>query len=140
MPGRSMMRNVFDALTHLSRYLADSVLAVVIFDIRAACPIVSWERVWLVLRRFVVPEWLLTVLQALKFDSYSEVVFGGIVSDHGFSVKQGILQSCPASGNLWAILFNPVVRTLLVARVTDRVRGRFGRGVSQRHVGARPIA
>lgn len=58
MPGRGMLTNVFEALplVQLSRFMVDAVPAVVLLDIRAAVPSVSWEWIWLVLRRLVVPE------------------------------------------------------------------------------------
>lgn len=53
-----MLTNVFEALplVQLSRFMVDAVPAVVLLDIRAAVPSVSWEWIWLVLRRLVVPE------------------------------------------------------------------------------------
>lgn len=45
----------------------------------------------------------------------SDVISGGVVSSSSFPIQRGILQGCPASGSLWAILFDPIVRSLAAA-------------------------
>lgn len=61
------------------------------------------------------PAWLVTAIQLLHEGSYSEVIFAGEVTSHGLLVRRGILQGCPASGSLWAILFDRVVMALVAA-------------------------
>lgn len=83
-----------------------------------------WGWIWLALRRLFVPEWLVSGLQALYGDSYSDVVFGGMVSDHGFLVRWGILQGCPASGDSFRSSCLGVACCLpRIGRVVDRMRG-----------------
>lgn len=58
-------------------------------------------------------------------------------------MRRGVLQGCPASGSLWAILFGPVVRALSVAHLDprgsfDRVCRRPRGGVPQRRLRAGP--
>lgn len=117
MPGRSMADNMFEAIApmHVARLLEGSVPAVVLFDIRAAFPSVAWEWIWMVLRRLRVPAWLIRAVHAIYYGSWSDIVFGGCVSACGFHIRRGILQGCPASGSLWAILFDLVVRALVCA-------------------------
>lgn len=86
--------------------------AVVLFDIRFAFPSVSWEWMWTVLRRLRVSAWLIVAVRSLYYGSHSDIVFGGCVSERGFPVRRGFLQVCPASGSLWALCFDPVVRAL----------------------------
>lgn len=105
---------------HTSTLLEGTFLAIVLFDIRSAFPSVSWEWIWRVLRRSSAPDWVITALKLLYNGSFSEVAFAGEASAHGFPVRRGILQGCPASGSLWAILFDPIVRALIDAHLEPR--------------------
>lgn len=80
-PVRGMVSNNYEALapTHISRCLADVVPAVVLFDIRAAFPSMSWEWFCLVLGRFVAPDWLVVALHSYV-GSHSDAVFAGVLS------------------------------------------------------------
>lgn len=122
MPGRGMLDNVFEALApmHVARLLEASAPAIVLFDIRSAFPSVAWQWIWKVTRAVSAPAWLITAVQLLYEGSYSDVVFAGEVSEHGFPIRRGILQGCLASGSLWAILFDPIVRALMAAHPEPR--------------------
>lgn len=100
---------------HVAPQLQGSFPAVVLFDIRAAFPSVAWEWIWLVLSAIGALPWLIVVVRLLYDGSVSDVLFGGVVSSASFPIQRGILQGFLASGSLWAILFDPIVRTLAAA-------------------------
>lgn len=111
-----MTDNIYEAIApmHIA-HLEESVPAIILFDIRTAFPSVWWELIWMVLRRLRVLGWLIRAAHLLYYGSWSGIVFGGSVSDCGFHIRRGILHGCLASGSLWAILFDPVVRALVYA-------------------------
>lgn len=122
MPGRGMLDSVFEALApmHIARLLEASAPATALFGIRSAFPSIYWQWIWKVMRAVSAPAWLVTAVQLLYQGSSSDVVFVGEVTVHSFPVRSGILQGCPASGSLWAILFDLVVRALLTAHPERR--------------------
>lgn len=117
MPGRGMLENVFEGLApmHVVPCTVGSLPAVVLFDIKAAFPSVSWQWIWRVLRAISAPPRLIVAVRLIYEGSYSEIVFGRELTDYGFPVRRGSLQGCPVSGSLLAILFDPVVRALAAA-------------------------
>lgn len=112
MPGRGMMENVFEALSpmHIARQFQGSVPAIVLFDISVAFPSVAWPRIWRVLRAIAAPEWLIVAIRLIYEGSFSDILFSGEVTSCGYRAQRGILQGCLASGSLWAILFDHLVR------------------------------
>lgn len=101
VPGRGMIANIFEA-----------VQAVVLFDIRAAFPSVPWQWIWRVLQAISALDWLATAVGMLYEGSYSDIALAGELTAHVFLVRRGILQGCPASGSLWASLFDSIVWAL----------------------------
>lgn len=112
-PGRGMMRNIVDALSplRLARYLADDVSVVVLFDMHATFP-KRLMGLHLAGAALGVAD---CAIAGPLLGSYSDLLFGGAVSQHGSLVRLEVLQGCHSSGSLWATLFDPVVRALCTA-------------------------
>lgn len=78
------------------------------------------------LRMQGVPEPILWALQGLYDGGTAQALILG-EAGRPFTVARGIRQGCPASGPVWAVLYEPVVRRLLrlAARVASIVPGVF---------------
>lgn len=62
------------------------------------------------LSRVGVPYRLVSAIFRLYASAFVHSIWGGGVSSHSLPVIRGIRQGCPASGTLWALLYDPVVR------------------------------
>lgn len=86
---------------------------VVLFDVAAAFPSIAQTWLWMVMQAMNVPPWLMSAVRALYAQAGVTVVWGGLRSSVVLPICSGIKQGCLASGRLWALGYDPVVRSLL---------------------------
>lgn len=88
--------------------------ALVLFDVVAAFPSAEWEWSWQCLDAMGVPSRLLRRLRS-TYDATTMTLLinGEVLNDIVMCLRRGIKQGCPASGALWALLFDPMVRRLV---------------------------
>lgn len=62
-----------------------------------------------------VPRWLRLLVKGLLLGSTATVVFNGSASTLASLIARGVTQGCPTRGSIWALAFDPVVRTVSCA-------------------------
>lgn len=112
--GRDLLVNVAELDGAVTGFLYDdeSELAAVLLGIAAAFPSAEWEIVRWALERQGVPRALADALFAMYGPTAAEVYLNGRASGCCMPVTCGIRQGCLASGTVWALLYDPVVRFL----------------------------
>ena len=121
VPGRQLVSNVLDLDTHariIGKQLhSDSLPVLALFDIMAAFPSVAHRWIRVVLNRAC----LHLGLRNLIFCLYSLAsAVGPQKGEDGESIFlywiwRGVLQGCPLSGFIWAIVFDPFLRILMAS-------------------------
>lgn len=113
--GRSMLESVLRIEGAIEEYLYHEgrQCGVFLFDVAAAFPSIAQDWLWMVLRAMNVPPWRLAAIGALYAHAGVNVLWGGIRSPVVLPIRSGIKQWCPASGRLWAIGYDPIVRSVL---------------------------
>lgn len=76
-------------------------------------PSVEWEWLMLVLERQGIATWVRHLLWGMLLGSSTTILFAGAVTGATTQIRRGIRQGCPSSGSLWALLFDPLVRSLI---------------------------
>ena len=110
---RRMTDNIFEietaALAHVACAPQDS--GVLLTDFAAAYPSVNHSWIFSVLENTGLPDFLCRFLRSICRDSITHVECAG--PERGqFLMAKGVRQGCPASGFLFAIVFNPIFRWL----------------------------
>lgn len=84
----------------------------VLFDIAVAFPSVEWEWLVMAMERQGFPLCVRRLVRGMLENSSATVLFSGTLTGATIVMRRGIRQGCPSSGFLWAILFDPFVRSL----------------------------
>lgn len=87
-------------------------VSIFLFDTAAAFPSLSHEWRWESLYSLRMPTWLIATVQALYAESVATIVWNVVQSGVRLPILAGIKQGCPASGTLWALAYDPIVRAL----------------------------
>lgn len=114
--GRKMFSNVLKAQVALADVVIQGMgpRALVLFDVAAAFPSAEWDWIWRCLEVMGIPTWPAAGLRATYDGTGMTIMFDGTVFDAMIvSVRRGIKQGCPASGTLWSLLFDPILRRLV---------------------------
>ena len=125
--GRQALNNIVTVDCH-SRVL-DSIAAaspqlqisqtplLLLFDFAAAFPSLAHAFIFLALRAYNVPEGMYLFFVALYTDNKCYAVLGG-VKRFLYNIFSGILQGCPASGSLFVLAIDPLLR-MFKAKLED---------------------
>lgn len=116
--GRKMMANVLETQLALEEAAIFGLepRALVLFDVASAFPSAEWEWIWRCLDAMGVPRWLSMGLRRTYGDTRMAMLFNGeVFYDIMVVLRRGIKQGCPASGALWALLVDPIVRRLVAS-------------------------
>lgn len=113
-PRRGLLVNVAELDGAITGFLQDdeSEPAAVLLDIAAAFPSAAWEYIRWALTAQGAPPALISALFAMYGPTVVEIYLNGKPSGHRMPVTCGIRQGCPASGTVWALLYDPIVRFL----------------------------
>ena len=117
--GRQALNNVItvDCHSRMLDALAASSLPLpieltpllLLFDFMAAFDSLGHAFIFLALRHYKVPEGMYLFFVALYTDNKCYAVFGG-VKRFLYKILSGILQGCPASGSLFVLAIDPLLR------------------------------
>ena len=110
---RQITDNIFEiettALAHVA--CAPQESGVFLTDFAAACPSVNHSWIFSVFENTGLPDFLCRVLRSINRDSITHVKFAG--AERGqFFMATGVRQGSPASGFLFAMAFDPILRWL----------------------------
>ena len=87
--------------------------ALLSFDLQAAFPSIIWTYIFAVRSAMGIPSAAIAFIKALYADARHIIRFKGKRVD-AFTIENGILQGCPMSGALFAIVLDPFIRRLLL--------------------------
>ena len=108
---KQMTDNIFEiettALAHVA--CAPQESGILLTDIAAAYPSVNHSWIFCVLENTELPGFICRFLRSIYNDSTTHVKFEGANRGQFFMAK-GVRQGCPASGFLFAVAFDPIVR------------------------------
>ena len=90
--------------------------AAVLFDFKVAFPSLAHQWIYLVLERVEVPMKWIKLIKNLYTGCLCSILFVGAVCIV-ILIGSGIKQGCPASGSLFALAADPLVRFMLVGSV-----------------------
>ena len=88
-------------------------LAAVLFDFKVAFPSLAHQWIYLVLERVEVPMKWIKLIKKLYKGCLCSILFAGAVCIV-ILIESGIKQGCPASGSLFDLAANPLIRFMLV--------------------------
>lgn len=117
MRGRQVLHNVLEAQVAMEEatMLGMGPRALAFCGIVAAFPSAQWDWIWGCLSHMGIPQWVRDGMRVTY--GQTMVVFNGeVYQDMIVNLRRGIMQGCPASGALWALLFDPIVRRQANAR------------------------
>ena len=110
---RHMTDNIFEiestALAHVACTPCES--AILLTDFAAPYPSVNHSWIFHVLEKTELPEFTCRFLRRIYYDSTTHVEFAGSTRGQ-FLMARGVRQGCPASGFLFAMAFDPIIRWL----------------------------
>ena len=87
--------------------------ATVLFDFKVAFPSLAHQWIYLVLERVGVPMKWIKFIKKLYKGCLCNILFAGAVCTVVL-IESGIKQGCPASGSLFALVADPLIRFMLV--------------------------
>ena len=85
--------------------------ALLFLDFCAAFPSIAQAWIWLCMEHMCLPLWIVRVLRALYFNVTGIISFGS-AAPISINMLSGIKQGCPASGSIFALIIDPVIRWL----------------------------
>lgn len=130
---RSMLNNVL-RLEGAVEYAYDprDEAGIFLFDVAAAFPSISHAWLWQVLRTMRLRLGVLRVATSLYSGAAVRIAWGGRVSASALPVRSGVNQACPIFGTLWALAYDPIVRSILAAIPRSLVHDDLGLSVRYR--------
>ena len=110
MPGRSTINNIFIVRQLCEKYREYGRTAWHVFvDYRQAYDSVHRPSLWIILKRFNIPQKLIRLIKMCYVSSRGRVRVGGDLTDE-FNVESGLRQGCPLSCMLFNIALEWVIR------------------------------
>lgn len=122
--GRNLLTSVVELDAVVAGFLYDDEAepAAVLLDIAAAFPGAEWEYIRCALTSQADPAALVDALFALYGPTHIEVRRNGHATGRPLRVTREIRQGCHASGIVWALLHDPIARSMWPALPRDELR------------------